>query len=204
MARYREGHRERTRQEIIASASELMRERGFDEATVGAVMKAVGLTHGGFYAHFPDKAAMLTAAMEAAFTESPRNFAFLAELARSQNDPGLVAQHYLGDKRVSDVASGCPAAALVSETPRQDIAVRAAFQSGAASTVAALARTPGLSPEVGGTPWAALSMLIGALTMMRAVTAPDLVSLIRDQTIIAMRKLAKSDETSPIAGKDTV
>ena len=202
MVRYREGHRERVRQEIIGSASEVMRERGFDEATVGAVMKAVGLTHGGFYAHFPDKTAMLTAAMEAAFVESPKNFAFLAEMARSQGDAGLVARHYLGDQRVSDVASGCPAAALVSETPRQDASVRAAFQSGAEATVAALRTAPGLSEDDGGTPWAALSMLVGGLTMMRAVPDPALARLIREQIIVAMRKLAAPRDNLPTTAKD--
>jgi TetR/AcrR family transcriptional regulator, transcriptional repressor for nem operon len=204
LVRYREGHRERTRQEIIASASELMRERGFDEATVGAVMKAVGLTHGGFYAHFPDKVAMLTAAMEAAFTASPKNFAVLAQMARDQGDVGLIANHYLGDQRVADVASGCPAAALVSETPRQDLTVRAAFQSGAQATAAALATAPGLSEDEGGTPWAALSMLVGGLTMMRAVTDPALSALIRNQIINAMRKLAIPDDKSRATRKDTI
>lgn len=191
MVRYPKGHRERTRSEIVASASELMRERGFDEATVGAVMKAVGLTHGGFYAHFPDKAAMLAAAMEAAFVESPRNFSQLAELARRQGDAGLIAELYLGDQRVASVGSGCPAAALVSETPRQDATIRAAFQAGAEATVDALARSPGLSDEEAGLPWAAFAMLIGGLTLMRAVPDLTLAARIREQIVLALRKLAE-------------
>ncbi|MGL5446230.1 MAG: TetR/AcrR family transcriptional regulator [Rhabdaerophilum sp.] len=201
MVRYREGHRDRTRQEIVDAASRLMRERGFDEATVGAVMKAVSLTHGGFYAHFPDKTAMLAAAMDAAFVDSPPNFSFLANMARNQEDAGLIAKHYLGDQRVSNVSSGCPAAALMSETPRQDLSVRTAFQAGARATVSALSGAPGLSEEEDGSPWAAFSMLIGGLALMRIVPDPALAGLIRDQIIGAMRKLS-APEIEPTPPKE--
>src|SRR5271167_4836334 len=40
---------------IVKEASRLFRERGFENVTVGEVMKAAGLTHGAFYAHFGSK-----------------------------------------------------------------------------------------------------------------------------------------------------
>ena len=40
---------------IVKEASRLFRERGFENVTVGEVMKAAGLTHGAFYAHFASK-----------------------------------------------------------------------------------------------------------------------------------------------------
>jgi TetR/AcrR family transcriptional regulator, transcriptional repressor for nem operon len=120
-------------------------------------MKAVGLTHGGFYAHFEDKTAMLAAAVQEAFVQSPKSFKFLTEMATAKNDAGLIAKHYLADGRVRDVASGCRAAALVSEVPRQELAVQDAFQTGTIATMEALAEAPGLAEES----WAALSMLVG-------------------------------------------
>jgi TetR/AcrR family transcriptional regulator, transcriptional repressor for nem operon len=202
MVRYREGHRERTRAEIIGAASRLMRDRGFDEATVGAVMKQVGLTHGGFYAHFPDKAAMLAAAMEAAFAESPGNFAALARLAQSGGDTGVIAKHYLADQRVANLATGCPAAALMSETPRQEAPIRAAFQAGSEATVRALSAAPGLSEGERGTAWAAYAMLIGGLTLMRAVPDAALAAQIREQIIAALRRLAAPADAAPTPEKD--
>lgn len=198
MVRYREGHAGRTKREIVDAASRLMRDRGYAEASVGAVMKAVGLTHGGFYAHFPDKTALLATAVEEAFIDSPRNFAFLADLARQSGDIGLVARHYLGDQRVANVDTGCPAAALLSETPRQDHAVRAAFQSGVEATMRAFSAAPGMSAEEGGAPYAALSMLVGGLALMRAVPDPALATVIRDQIIAGIRQLAAAaNEANP-------
>src|SRR6516164_5532942 len=40
---------------IVKGASRLFRERGFENVSVADVMKAAGLTHGAFYAHFGSK-----------------------------------------------------------------------------------------------------------------------------------------------------
>lgn len=196
MVRYDDGHRERTRTAIIDAASLLLRERGFTEASVGNVMKAVGLTHGGFYAHFPDKTAMLTAAMERAFVQSPKNFSALAGMARTNGDVGLVAKHYLSDSRVADAATGCPAAALVSEIHRQELPVQAVFQAGSMETMLALASAPGLSGADQEFAWAALSMLVGGLSLMRAMPDEAMKNTIREQIIQALRKLGETASIS--------
>jgi TetR/AcrR family transcriptional regulator, transcriptional repressor for nem operon len=188
LVRYDKDHHGETHKAIVTAASTLLREKGFTETSVGTVMKAVGLTHGGFYAHFEDKTAMLTAAMTEAFQQSPRNFAGLAKLATTTGDVGLIAKHYLSDGRVKDVASGCPAAALASELPRQESDVRLAFQKGTTETLAAIAQTPGLSEQDNA--WAALSMLIGGLMLMRAMPDAKTNADIRDQVSNALRTLA--------------
>jgi TetR/AcrR family transcriptional regulator, transcriptional repressor for nem operon len=179
-----------------------MRDKGYDNATVGAVMKAVGLTHGGFYAHFPDKTVMLTAAVQATFVESPANFTFLADMARLHRDAGIIAKHYFSDRRGDDVATGCPAAALVSETPRQNDAIRIVFQTRAEETVRALSATSGLSMEDNGNAWAALSMLVGGLTMMRAINDKALAGEIRGHIITALQKLTTPPTSSKTVEKD--
>jgi TetR/AcrR family transcriptional regulator, transcriptional repressor for nem operon len=194
MVRYEAGHRERTQQAIVDAASRLMRERGFTEASVGNVMKAVGLTHGGFYAHFPDRTAMLAAAMEEAFVESPKNFSVLAGMAAASGDVGVIARHYLADHRVADVASGCPAAALVSEVHRQDSTVQSRFHEGTQETLHALASAPGLSAQGDDQTWAALAMLVGSLALMRAMPEANLNKTIRAQAISGLRKLASQAE----------
>jgi TetR/AcrR family transcriptional regulator, transcriptional repressor for nem operon len=191
MVRYDKGHHDQTHSAIVDAASKLLREKGFTETSVGTVMKAVGLTHGGFYAHFEDKTAMLCAAMREAFEESPKNFTALAKLANRTGDAGVVAKHYLSESRVKDVTTGCPAAALVSELPRQDSAVQKAFQAGTIETLQALATTPGFSAEADGAAWAALSMLVGGLTLMRACHDAETNDIIRTQIINGMRVLAK-------------
>ena len=51
----------------IPTSARLLRERGVDGASVNDVMKDAGLTHGGFYKHFPNKDAMVASALDAAF-----------------------------------------------------------------------------------------------------------------------------------------
>jgi TetR/AcrR family transcriptional repressor of nem operon len=55
---------------ILREAARLFRERGFDGAGVADIMKAAGLTHGAFYAHFPSKDALEAEAVERAFAHS--------------------------------------------------------------------------------------------------------------------------------------
>ena len=190
MVRYKNDHSAKTREMIIDAAGKLLREKGFAETSVGTVMKAVGLTHGGFYAHFADKTAMLSAAVDEAFVQSPKNFAMLAKMATAQNDTGLIARYYLSDGKVADVATGCPAAALASEIPRQELPVIERFEAGSIETVAALANAPGLSNQDQPFAWAAMSMLIGGLELMRATNDQNQREAIREEIIAALRNLS--------------
>jgi TetR/AcrR family transcriptional regulator, transcriptional repressor for nem operon len=194
LVRYKPGHRARTQDSVIEAAARLLRERGFAQTGVADVMREAGLTHGGFYAHFPDKGAMLAAALDRALAASPGNFATLGRMAAEAGDPGLIAQHYLADRRVADAAQGCAAAALSSEVPRQAAPVRAAFQAGAEATVEALA---GASGGTAPLPWATLAMLAGALAMMRAIDDPARQSAIRDEVIEALRRLHRPPDPTP-------
>jgi TetR/AcrR family transcriptional regulator, transcriptional repressor for nem operon len=193
MARYKDDHWDKTHEAIVAAAASMLRERGFEGTSVVEVMKAVGLTHGGFYAHFPDKTAMLIAALERAFVQSPRNFHMLAGLANARGDAGFVVERYLADVQVSDVPNGCPGAALISEVARQPAAVQVAFEEGARQSARALGETDGLiqgesHPEA----WAALAMLMGALSLMRAVPDGPTRDQIRQQAVKGLKRLADS------------
>jgi TetR/AcrR family transcriptional regulator, transcriptional repressor for nem operon len=194
MVRYNESHRAKTQAAIINAAGEMLRDKGFTDTSVGNVMKAVGLTHGGFYAHFADKNAMLGAAVEQAFVQSPKNFTALAEMAKVRGDVGLIAKHYLADSRIEAVATGCPAAALVSEVHRQDQTVKEVFQGGTQETVEALSNAPGLE---GDNAWAALAMLVGGLSLMRALPDQQVKATIREEIIKGLRQLASSSKATP-------
>ena len=61
--RYPAKHTAAKHERIVKGASPLFRERGFENATVGEVMKAAGLTHGAFYAHFGSKQELQEAAV---------------------------------------------------------------------------------------------------------------------------------------------
>jgi TetR/AcrR family transcriptional regulator, transcriptional repressor for nem operon len=188
MARYKAEQHDKTHAAILQAAAELIREHGFDAASVGAVMKAVGLTHGGFYAHFADKGDMLAAAMTQALIPTVDRFERWTEAAIAANDPAQVARTYLSDQHLARPGQGCAAAALVSEVARQDLPLRKAFAAGAETSATILARIyPG---EVA---WGVFALMSGALALMRAIPDEDTRATIRERTLRDLRKLAVPD-----------
>jgi TetR/AcrR family transcriptional repressor of nem operon len=198
MARYRQGHAGETHARIVAGASAMMRGRGLDKASVAEVMKAAGLTVGGFYAQFADKDAMLAEAMASAIAESPPRFRFLTAKAQAEGDPGIVAAYYLHDSRVANLEKGCAAAALVSELHRAPDGVREAFRDGSRECAALLAGMFGQNRD-GGPAWAAYALLVGALALIRAMPDDGTREAIRREAVAALRRLASGDE-APDAG----
>ncbi len=185
MARYKAEQHDKSHAAILQAAAELIREHGFDAASIGAVMKAVGLTHGGFYAHFADKGEMLTAAMTEALIPTVDRFERWTEAAIAADDPVQVARVYLSDHHIAHPGQGCAAAALVSEVARQDPALRTAFAVGAEASATILARIyPG---EVA---WGVFALMSGALALMRAIPDEGTRAAIRERTLRDLRKLA--------------
>jgi TetR/AcrR family transcriptional regulator, transcriptional repressor for nem operon len=186
MARYDRNHKASTREAIIAKASGMIRANGLDNTGVAPVMSAVGLTHGGFYAHFAGKDALLEAAMAEAISPSKTRLAMLSTMAAETGDPGLIPQRYLSAPRAADIENGCAAAALASELHRAPMPVREAFQQGAAESAAVL------SEGTGGDGWALYAMLVGALSIIRAMPDTDLQDRVRADVGEAFRTLCKT------------
>ena len=77
--RYSDSHKQETRQKVVKAAAAAMRAKGPDGVGVAEIMAEAGLTHGGFYAHFPNKEALVAAAIEEAFGQSRRRFTRMTE-----------------------------------------------------------------------------------------------------------------------------
>src|SRR5205085_12297630 len=67
--RHSQAEKAQSRERILAEASRQVRRGGLDSVSVGALMKSVGLTHGGFYGHFESRDALLAEALERALLE---------------------------------------------------------------------------------------------------------------------------------------
>jgi TetR/AcrR family transcriptional regulator, transcriptional repressor for nem operon len=193
MARYTQDHHDATHQAILVAASELVREHGFDGVSIGLVMKAVGLTHGGFYAHFPDKTALLTAAMTRALVPTVARFEDFVANAVTAEDPAQVAKTYLSDFHIAHPSKGCAAAALVSEVARQPLPVREAFAVGASASSAVLGQI--FPPETGTKAWGVFALMSGALALMRAIPDPAQRAEIRETVMNDLRVLASATRT---------
>ena len=111
---------------IVKEASRLFRERGFDNVSVGEVMKAAGLTHGAFYAHFDSKEELQAAAVAYGQKVS------LGRMQRSNSKKrtGSYADRYLSLWHRDNPGDGCTMAALAQEVTRSTPAVKIALEQG--------------------------------------------------------------------------
>jgi TetR/AcrR family transcriptional regulator, transcriptional repressor for nem operon len=112
---------------IVKEASRLFRERGFENVSVSEVMKAAGLTHGAFYAHFGSKQELQEAAVS-------YGQALSAGRARSngatKKGRQAYADRYLSSRHRDNPGDGCTMAALGQEIARSAPEVKAAFEGG--------------------------------------------------------------------------
>src|SRR3954469_10475131 len=96
-----------THERILRTAAAAIRRHGYDGVSVADIMKEAGLTHGGFYAHFDSREAMLAEALERAGAESLESLSRSAEsLPSSERLESLVAS-YLSDRHLGSPESGC-------------------------------------------------------------------------------------------------
>lgn len=113
--------REATHDRIVEVAARTLRRNGYAGVGVADVMKQAGLTHGGFYAHFASREALLAEAIERAGRDSAASLAERIEASRARGDSPLRAfvDAYLSDAHLAGAEFGCVVAAVGSEMPRQ-------------------------------------------------------------------------------------
>ena len=162
------------RRRILDVASRLFRERGFDAVSVAEVMKAAGLTHGGFYGHFSSKDNLVAETVGYVLAQG------------EGSDVGLRAylDAYLAPRHRDNAALGCPTAGLAADIRHQTPAARAAMTAGLRSQIELLATA---LPEMDaadrrraaiGT-WAAM---VGAVILARAIDDTTLSDEVLEQT----------------------
>src|SRR5215471_10812441 len=175
----------RTHARIVERAAVLFRERGIDGIGLADLMQEAGLTHGGFYRHFPSKDELVAAACAQALTESARRMR-----RRAQKDPsdplGAVVKGFLSRDHVADPGRGCAIAALGSDIFRCGAETREAFTQGVAELIAAMAelQQEGSARERRERAITTLASMLGAVIIARGVSDPEL----RDTMLEVMRR----------------
>jgi TetR/AcrR family transcriptional repressor of nem operon len=160
----------RNRERVLDVASRLFRERGFDGVGVSDLMKAAGLTHGGFYGHFASKEDLMAQACSRALAGSLDRWSRLADGA-PEAPLRAIAASYLSAAHRDRPGDGCLLAALGTDASRQAAPVRRTVTEGLRSLVAALAKLiPGRSEAVKRErALATCASLVGAMVLARAV-----------------------------------
>lgn len=129
MARYSSDHKDKTRAAIVDAAAERIRSGGFDALGVASIMAEAGLTHGGFYAHFRSRDALLAAAVGRLFEKACETVGRFDEKYGADALEKYV-DFYLSPRHRDDVEHGCPIPALTGEARRAAPVVREAFEAG--------------------------------------------------------------------------
>lgn len=177
--------KEVTHERIVGAAARAIRRSGYDGTGVADLMKKVGLTHGGFYAHFASREAMLAEAADRAGAESVATLTRVAAAAPPQEALRSMIRAYLSKEHVEDAETGCPVAALGSETPRQAAKVRRAATRRIKDVIDVVARHSPDKGEPGGYEHALVTVatMVGALVLARAVDDPKLSDALREASL---------------------
>ncbi|WP_298329046.1 TetR/AcrR family transcriptional regulator, partial [Asticcacaulis sp.] len=172
-----------SREQVIETAARLLRERGFDGIGVADIMKAAGMTHGGFYRHFESKDDLAVKASERAITESKA--ALVDELSKNPQDPlRAIIERYVSAVHRDDPGTGCILPALAADAARRDDpALREVFTANIREYLDQLGALLAVRPAATGvrTPAAILAEMVGAVVLSRVISDETLADqLIND------------------------
>ncbi|WP_309905682.1 TetR/AcrR family transcriptional regulator [Variovorax soli] len=170
-----------THERIVAVAARAIRRSGYDGTGVADIMKEAGLTHGAFYSHFPSREAMLAEAAGRACKESAAAAAEAAARMPPESALASMLSAYLSRQHLEHVDTGCPLAALGSETLRQAPEVRRVATRHLKEMIDLIARQmPDWGqPEAHERALVTVSTMVGALLLARAVDERGLSDSLR-------------------------
>jgi TetR/AcrR family transcriptional repressor of nem operon len=177
----KQSRREQSHERILEAASRALVREGYAGVGVAAVMKEAGLTHGGFYAHFESREALLAEALEHAGRKSVERLQERARgrVARGASPLRALVDGYLSEAHLEALDEGCPVAALASEMVRTGAELRAVSSQRMRDLVKFVERAlPAGSPA--GSAVALASTLIGALQMARTFDGAERRNVLRD------------------------
>lgn len=175
--RYSQDHKAQTHQRIIKEASARFRRDGIGATGLQPLMKALGLTHGGFYSHFKSKDELVEKALQAAGEQVD---VICAELFAHDQPLETFIDTYLSEWHQTSPDEGCPLPTMSSElglrgqpSPTSDAVLNARLDQ----VQAALE-----SEDAADRAIVIMSTLVGALLLSRSVENPQFAQRILDIT----------------------
>ena len=125
--RYSKDHKAETHERIVKNASVRLREGGAASLGVAELMKDAGLTHGGFYAHFASRDALISEAFAHAMQQATGRWRKRAEQAPEGKRLAAIVNGYLSTEHRDDAGNGCALPSLGVEASRANPKIRKAF-----------------------------------------------------------------------------
>jgi|SRR5271165_401381 len=169
--RYDADQKKRTHKQILAEAATALRTKGPERMAVAEVMAKLGLTHGGFYAHFASKDDLVAQAITSMFDQGSAQFQRLTEGLGPRQALQAYVDWYLSVAHRDTPGGGCPLPAVSGDLPRLPEAARLRYSEGVERLAASIAK---LLKKLGAKNSEALALsavseLAGAMTLARAV-----------------------------------
>jgi TetR/AcrR family transcriptional regulator, transcriptional repressor for nem operon len=154
------------RQRILAVAGRLFREKGFEAVSVAEVMKAAGLTHGGFYGHFASKDDLIAQTLCSA----------IGGYKGAKYDLRGFIDEYLSPRHRDNRTEGCVIAGLAADTLRQAPEARSAIADGVQAQIDWMSKELPGQDEASRrrTAIASWAAMVGATILARTVADPAL------------------------------
>jgi TetR/AcrR family transcriptional repressor of nem operon len=158
------------RQRILEVAGTLFRQKGFEGIGVDGIMKAAGMTHGGFYGHFDSKDSLAEQACATGLEKTTRKWETLAGDSR-EAALAEIARYYLTKRHRDDPGNGCVFATLGGDVARSSAAVRSTVTKGLRAQLGILERAAKGRSKTARRKQAiaALSGMVGAMVVARLV-----------------------------------
>jgi TetR/AcrR family transcriptional repressor of nem operon len=167
--RYSREHKLETHARIVKRASVKLREKGAHGVGVADLMKDAGLTHGGFYAHFDSREALVIEAFAHAMDRSTERWRKLAEQTPPEQRMAAIVDGYLTPAHRDDPGHGCAIPTLGAEIARESPKTRKAFAAKLEEMIDALAEQMADTPRKAARKQATamIATMMGTLVMAR-------------------------------------
>lgn len=165
--RYSASHKQQTRQRLVESSGAIAKRGGFATTGVDGLMKAIGLTGGAFYGHFPSKNDLFTEVVRRELSQSPI-LAREGVLDRQRLERCL--DGYLSLAHLHNPEAGCAIPALGAEIARAHVQVREEAEHWLCTLQQAWASALGDDQKA----WALIAQCVGALVVARMLASEDL------------------------------
>ncbi|CAN5191137.1 TetR/AcrR family transcriptional regulator [soil metagenome] len=187
--RYDAEHKQKTRDRVITVAKHAIRRGGVANLGVAAVMKDAGLTHGGFYAHFSSREALIEAAVEDMLIGARVRFVRVTEGLQTPEALGTYVDHYLSSTHRDSTTWLCPLPALSADMSRLEPSLREAFGRAAAGLAGLIQpMLAALGHDDPGVGRSVVSELVGGLALARAIGPTEQSDAILDASRLSIRR----------------
>lgn len=172
-------HIKNTKERILDAAARGFRTKGYSGIGIDTLAKEAGVTSGAFYGHFRSKEDAFLESVVAGLTE------FRVGIGKFQSDRGknwitALVDYYFGKKHRDNLEKGCALPIFSPEVIRADERVRFAYQTELVKLHEAIAAGLTIGDEIKNhdRAWILMSLLVGGVTLSRAVRDENLADLI--------------------------